>query len=149
MATNAGQDVPASVKVIGFLAIIVGIVQIIGGVLMIVFNGDVNGYSSGAAVVFGIITLLVGAIYVWAGRGLINDDPAALLFCLLISGFKMVYDFIWLIALGIDGIGIGSLIALLINILVFALLWRARGAFGIDDGTTGVPPRTPPSAPAT
>lgn len=146
MATNAGSQVPASVKVIGFLAIVIGFLQIVGGILLIVFNGDVDGYSSGAAIVFGIITLAVGAIYIWAGRGLIADDPAALIFCLFVCALKIAYDVIWLITLGLDGIGISTLIALLVNLLVFALLWRARGAFGIEDGPGG---NAPPAAPAT
>lgn len=145
MGANAA-DVPASVKVIGFLAIVIGVLQVIGGLLAIIFNGDVEGYSSGAAVVFGLITLAVGAIYVWAGRGLLNGDPSALVFVLFVAALKAIYDFIWLIALGIDGVGIGTLIALLVNVLVFALLWRARGAFGIEDGPGG---GGPPAAPAT
>lgn len=137
MATNAGSDVPASVKVIGFLAILIGLVQIVGGVVLIVLNGEVDGYSSGAAIVFGVISLVVGAIYIWAGRGLFADDPQALVFCLFVCAFKIVYDLVWLITLGLDGIGISTLIALLINLLVFSLLWRARGAFGIEDGPRG------------
>lgn len=134
MAAKAHPDVPAGVKVIGVIAMAIGLVQIVGGLLMIIFNGDVEGYSSSGAVVFGIITLLVGAIYVWAGRGLLNDDPAALVFCLFVSALKIAYDVIWLIVLGLDGIGVGTLIALIINIIVFAVLWRARGAFGLDEG---------------
>jgi low temperature requirement protein LtrA len=145
MGANA-QDVPASVKVIGYLAIFIGAVQVAGGLLAIIFNGDVEGYSSGAAVVFGIITLIVGAIYIWAGRGLLSGDPSALVFVLFVSALKAIYDFIWLIALGIDGVGVGTLIALLINVLVFALLWRARAAFGIEDGPGAG--GTPPTAPA-
>lgn len=146
MAASAHPDVPAGVKIIGVLAMVIGVVEIIGGVLMIIFNGDVSGYSSGAAVVFGIINVIVGAIYIWAGRGLLNGDAAALVFVLFVSALKVVYDFIWLIALGIDGVGVGTLIALLINILVFAVLWRARAAFGIEEGP-GAP--GPPGAPAT
>lgn len=142
MGVNA-SGVPASVKVIGFLAIVIGTLQVIGGLLAIIFNGDVDGYSSGAAVVFGIITLVVGAIYIWAGRGLLNDDPAALVFVLFVAALKAIYDLVWLIALGIDGVGIGTLIALIVNVIVFAVLWRARAAFGIEDRPGGGPPAAP------
>lgn len=139
MASQQDGRVPGGVGIVAVLAIAIGIVQLIAGVLLIIFSGDVDGYSTTAAVVFGIITLLVGLIYVWVGRGLLNLDPAAWLVGVFVSGFRVAYDLIWLIVLGLDGIGITTLIALIINLLVFAALWSGRSAFNVGGPDTAQP----------
>ncbi len=126
----APEDVPGGVTVVAMLAMVIGIVELFAGVALIIFSGEVSGYSTTAAIVFGIITLLVGAIYVWVGRGLLKLDPAAWMVGLFVSGLRATYDVVWLIVLGIDGIGVTTLIALIVNLLVFAALWSGRAAFG-------------------
>lgn len=130
MASQQGGDVPGGVMVVAMLAIVVGVVELFAGVVLIVFSGDVSGYSTTAAIVFGILTLLVGAIYIWVGRGLLKLDPAAWMVGLFVAGFRATYDLIWLIVLGLDGIGVATLIALVVNVLVFVALWSGRNAFG-------------------
>jgi hypothetical protein len=130
MASQQGGGVPGGVSVVAMLAIVVGIVELLAGAVMIVFSGDVSGYSTTAAIVFGIVTLLVGVIYLWVGRGLLKLDPAAWMVGLFVAGFRATYDVIWLIVLGLDGIGVTTLIALVVNLLVFAALWSGRNAFG-------------------
>jgi len=122
------------VTVVAMLAIVAGIVELVAGIVLVIFSGDVHGYSTGSAVVFGIVTAIVGAIYVWVGRGLLRLDTGAWFVGAFISGFRAVYDLIWLIVLGLDGIGITTLIALIINVLVFAALWSGRAAFGAGGG---------------
>jgi hypothetical protein len=129
MARADRGAVPGGVAVVAVLAIIVGIVEVIGGALIIVFNSDVSGMSSGEAVVFGIVTLVVGLIYLWVGNGLRRLNPAALFVGLFVSGFRLAYDVVWLIAFGVDGIGFTGIITLVFNALVFAALWSGRGAF--------------------
>lgn len=129
MASRSGTDVPGGVAVVAVLAIIIGVIQIIGGVLMLIFNGDVDGYSSGQAVIYGILTLVVGLIYLWVGRGLLRLDGSALFVGLFVSGVRLIFDIIWLIVVGLDGIGFAGLITLVINAIVFAALWSGRGAF--------------------
>lgn len=140
MAANQRTDVPGGVTVVAMLAIIVGIVQLVGGVVLIVLSGDVSGYSTTAAIVFGAITLVVGLIYLWIGRGLLRLDASAWMVGLFISGLRATYDLVWLIVLGIDGIGVTTLIALIVNALVFVALWSGRGAFGAG-GPGGNPPQ--------
>jgi hypothetical protein len=135
MARADRGAVPGGVAVVAVLAIIVGIVELIGGLLFILYNGDVNGVSSGEAVIFGIVTLVVGLIYLWVGNGLRRLNPSALFVGLFVSGFRLAYDVVWLIIFGIDGIGFTGVITLVINALVFAALWSGRGAF--DDPVTG------------
>jgi hypothetical protein len=130
VAANQGRDVPGGVTVVAMLAIVVGIVELFAGIVMVIFSDDVSGYSTTSAIVFGILTFVVGAIYLWVGRGLLKLDPGAWMVGLFISGLRAVYDVVWLIVLGLDGIGITTLIALVINLLVFAALWSGRAAFG-------------------
>ncbi len=139
MSANQGTDVPGGVTVVAMLAMVVGIVELFAGVVMVVFSGDVSGYSTTAAIVFGILTFLVGAIYVWVGRGLLRLDPAAWMVGLFVSGFRAVYDVVWLLVLGLDGIGVTTLIALAINLLVFAALWSGRASFGAGGPGTAQP----------
>jgi hypothetical protein len=123
------QGTPGGVAVVAVIAIVIGIVGIADGIVMIIFNGDVHGYSSGAAIIFGIVTLLVGAIYLWVGRGLLRLDPTALFIGLFVSGIRVVFDVIWLIIYGLDGIGLNTLIALIVNAFVFLALMSGRNAF--------------------
>jgi hypothetical protein len=51
-----------------------------------------------------------------------------------ISGFRAIYDLVWLLVQGIDGIGIVSLIALVLNLMVLMVLWSSRSAFGPRPG---------------
>ncbi len=134
MSANSPTDVPGGVTVVAMLAMVVGIVELIAGIVLVIFSGSVHGYSTGSAIVFGIVTALVGAIYIWVGRGLLRLDTGAWFVGAFVSGFRAVYDLIWLLVLGLDGIGITTLIALIVNVLVFAALWAGRSAFGAAGG---------------
>src|SRR3954452_22059172 len=129
MAANSQRGTPAGVAIVAVLAMIVGVIQCLGGLAMIIFNGHVHGYSHTDAVVFGLVTLLVGAIYLWVGRGLLRGNPTALFVGLLVSGIRLAYDVVWLIALGADGIGFTGIITLVFNLAIFAALWAGRDAF--------------------
>lgn len=129
MAADSRRGTPAGVAIVAVLAMIVGVIQILGGIAMIIFNGSVHGYSHADAVVFGLVTLLVGAIYVWVGRGLLRRNPTALFVGLLVSGIRLAYDVVWLIAFGADGVGLTGVITLVFNLAVFVALWTGRDAF--------------------
>jgi len=129
MARTDRGAVPGGVAVVSVLATIVGIIQLVGGLLIIIFNGDVHGLSDGEAVIFGIVTCVVGLIYLWVGSGLRRLNPSALFVGLVVSAFRLAYDVVWLIAFGVDGIGFTGVITLVVNALIFAALWSGRGAF--------------------
>jgi hypothetical protein len=131
---------PGGVTIVAALAILIGIVEMCAGVVLIILSGSVHGYSTASAIAFGIVTVLVGAIYAWVGSGLLKLDTTAWTVGLFISAFRAVYDLVWLLVLGIDGIGIASLIALVVNLLVFAVLWSGRSAFGAGGGPGPVQP---------
>jgi hypothetical protein len=134
VSANSSTDVPGGVTVVAMLAMVIGVVELIAGVVLVIASGDVHGYSTTSAIVFGIVTFVVGAIYVWVGRGLLKLDPAAWMVGVFISGFRAIYDLVWLLVLGLDGIGVTTLIALIVNLLVFAALWSGRAAFGAGGG---------------
>lgn len=115
--------------IVAVLALIIGVIQVIAGLLLLIFNGDVDGWSSGEAVVFGIVTLVVGLIYLWVGRGLQKRNAGALFVGLFVSGLRTAYDLIWLLVVGLTGIGFSGLIGLIVNALVFVALWSGRNAF--------------------
>jgi hypothetical protein len=129
MDRAARGAVPGGVAIVSWLASIVGFFQIIGGLLMIIFNTHVHGLSDGQAIIYGIVTVVVGLIYLWVGSGLRRLSPSALFVGLFVSGFRLAYDVVWLIAFGVDGIGFTGIIAVIFNALVFAALWSGRGAF--------------------
>lgn len=130
---------PGGVTVVAALAILIGIVQMCGGVVLVILSGSVHGYSTASAIAFGIVTLLVGAVYAWVGSGLLKLDTTAWTVGLFISGFRAIYDLVWLLVLGLDGIGIASLIALILNLMVFVVLWASRASFGAGTGAGGGP----------
>lgn len=125
---------PGGVTVVAALAIFVGIVEMCGGVVLIIVSGSVDGYSTAGVIAFGIVTLLVGVIYAWVGSGLLKLDATAWTVGLFISGCRAIYDLVWLLVQGIDGIGVASLIALVVNLMVFVVLWSSRLAFGAGTG---------------
>jgi hypothetical protein len=125
---------PGGVTVVAALAILIGIVELCAGVVVIILSGSVHGWSTAGAIAFGIITVLVGAIYAWVGAGLLKLDTTAWTVGLFISGFRAIYDLVWLLVQGLDGIGIASLIALILNLMVFVVLWSSRSSFGAGSG---------------
>jgi len=129
-AAQDRQSAPGGVAVVAVLAIIVGILQLIGGVLLLIFNGDVDGYSSTEAVIAGIVFLIAGLIYLWVGRGLLRLNRLAYMIGLLVTAFRAAYDLGFLIAVGLDGIGFSGLVSLIFNVVVFGALWSGRQAFG-------------------
>ncbi|MBX5443252.1 MAG: hypothetical protein IRZ32_17215 [Solirubrobacteraceae bacterium] len=123
------RSAPGGVALVGILAIIIGVIQLIAGILLLIFNGDVDGYSSTEAVIAGIVLLIAGAIYLWVGRGLLRLNRVAYAIGLFVLAFRAAYDLVFLIAVGLDGIGFSGLISLVVNLLLLAALWSGRDAF--------------------
>lgn len=132
MTAQERPAAPGGVSIVAVLAIIIGIIQLLGGLALLLFNGDVDGWSSGEAVFAGIIMLISGAIYLWVGRGLLRLNPTALMIGLFVSGLRIVYDVVWIIAIGISGIGFSGVVNLVVNVVVFGALWSGRRAFAAN-----------------
>jgi hypothetical protein len=129
-AASEHRSAPGGAAVVAIIAIVLGILQLIAGILLLIFNGDVDGYSSTEAVIAGIVFLIAGAIYLWVGRGLLTLNRLAFLIGLFVVAFRAAYDLGFLIAVGLDGIGFSGLISLVINLVVLGLLWSSREAYG-------------------
>jgi hypothetical protein len=123
------RPVPATVRLVGWLAILLGLLELAGGIALIATANQATGASKGAVTFLGVATIVGGAVHVVVGRGLLRLNEVALIFALLVTGLKAISDVIWLVLDGPDGIGIVAPFALAVSIVVFALLWRARSAF--------------------
>jgi hypothetical protein len=123
------SSAPGGVRLVALLAVIVGTLSVIAGIVMLAARDDIDGYTSSQALAAGIALVIVGGIYLLVARGLFNLSPWALFVGLLFSGMKAAFDFVALIGFGVDGLGFSALVSLAINICVFALLWSGRSAF--------------------
>ena len=123
------QQLPSSVRVVAWLAIVLGLVQLAGGVVLVAMAPQVTGASPGAVTFLGVATIVAGGVHEVVGRGLLRRNLVALLFAQIVTGLKVIADAWWLFLQGTDGIGVVAPIALAISIVVFAVLWRARSAF--------------------
>jgi hypothetical protein len=121
--------VTPTVRVVAWLAIVFGLVELIGGIALIATANQTTGASKGAITFLGVAAIVAGAVHVVVGRGLLRLSLVALLFALVVTGLKAIADVLWLILEGPDGVGIAAPVALVISVVVFALLWRARTAF--------------------
>jgi hypothetical protein len=129
MSAQPRPAVPGGPSVVGVLAIAVGILQLLAGLVFIIWNPSIDGYSSGEAVLEGIVLLIAGAIYVWVGRGLLRGNRLAYLIGVLVMAFRVAYDVAYLLFTGLDGVGFAGLISLIINVLILAALYSGRQAF--------------------
>jgi hypothetical protein len=128
MATQH-SSAPGGVRLVATLAVIVGALQLVAGIVVLAARDDLDGYTSSQALSVGIALLIVGAIYLLVARGLFNLSSWALFVGLVFSGLKAAFDLVALVGFGVDGLGFGAPISLVINLCVFALLWSGREAF--------------------
>jgi hypothetical protein len=123
------RSVPATVRLVAWLAILLGLAELVGGIAVVATANQTSGASKAAITFLGIATIVAGAVHVVVGRGLLRLNEVALIFALLVTGLKAISDVLWMLLHGLDGIGWVAPVALAVSIVVFALLWRARGAF--------------------
>jgi hypothetical protein len=72
MATRERNEMPAGVAMVAYFAIIVGIVQLVVGVVLLFARDDLSGYTSSQALMYAIALLIVGMVYLAVGRGLMK-----------------------------------------------------------------------------
>jgi len=129
MSEQTRPAVPGGPSVVGVLAIVVGIIQMLAGLVFIIWNPSIEGYSSGEALLEGIVLLIVGAIYVWVGRGLLRGNRLAWVIGVVVMAFRVAYDVAYLLFTGLDGVGFAGLISLIVNAAILAALYSGREAF--------------------
>jgi hypothetical protein len=129
MAGGTTRVVPGTVRGVALIAIAVGLLEIVGGIVLLVVSSSTGTASTASVVTFGIVVIVVGAVHLAVGRGLLALNLTALLFGMLATGLKAIFDAIWLILLGTDGVGFAGPLSLVVSALMFAALWNGRGAF--------------------
>jgi hypothetical protein len=129
MAGGTTRQVPGTVRGVALIAMAVGLFEIVGGVVLLIASSSTGTASTASVVAFAIVVIVVGAVHVVVGRGLLALSLTALLFGMLATGLKAIFDAIWLILLGADGVGFAGPLSLVVSALMFAALWNGRGAF--------------------
>jgi hypothetical protein len=129
MAGGSSTHVPQTVRTVAWIAIVVGAVEAVAGILLIALAPSVGTASTASVVAFGAAAVVVGAVHVLVGRGLLDRNLTALLVGMLATGMKAIFDAIWLILLGAEGVGFAGPLSLVVNALMFAALWNGRVAF--------------------
>jgi hypothetical protein len=129
MAEGTTRQVPGTVRGVALIAIAVGVIEVVGGVLLVALSPSTGTASTASVVAFGVAAVVVGAVHVAVGRGLLALSLTALIFGMLATGMKAIFDAIWLILLGADGVGFAGPLSLVVSALMFAALWNGRGAF--------------------
>jgi hypothetical protein len=138
MAGRTTRQLSGPVRAVALIAIAVGLVEIVGGIVLLVVSSSTGTASTASVVAFDVAGIVVGAIHVLVGRGLLALNLTALLFGMLATGMKAIFDAIWLILLGADGVGFAGPLSLVISALMFAALWNGRSSFPQElDGRTG------------
>ena len=133
MTSTQPAQTPFLLKVVGWVTILAGILQIITGIMLIVFRDDISddvlSYSTNEVSGFGIAACVVGLIYVLIGRGFLNLNSFSLLLGFIFSGLSIVGDIGYLVT---NEANHGAVLASLgVNVVVFIAVcagFARRGA---------------------
>ena len=78
-----------------------------------------------------LMWLLMIWVWIWAIRALLDMDPSAWLFVLIVSGFSVIFDFITIIGTPTATTDVSLSFVLGVAILVYTILPSTKRAFGI------------------
>lgn len=122
---------PGSVTFVAVLTYINGILNIIGGVVMLLTRDQMAGSNGGAAggiTTAAILSLLLGVVTVIVARGLLRGSPGARTVVAVIMVLDILNGVLQLFTLQV----ISGIIQILWSILILALLFtrRANEFFG-------------------
>ena len=139
------QRAPIGTRLVGWLIIVSGLVQIVAGVAIIALQDDITDqapdYSSGEVIAIGIVAVAFGLVYLFVGRGFLHLSRLALGLGLLFGGVGVVIDAAILLANGVGDAHEALLFSFFTNLVVLAASWsglRARDRLGSSvDQTAG------------
>lgn len=126
---------PFLLTIVGWLTVISGILQVLVGVLLLAFKGDVlretSDYTSDELTTYAIAAIVIGAIYWLVGRGLLRLSGIALGLGLVVSTLALAGNIVFLFSNGSDHTGV--VVSLIVNVVVFVACLsgfnaRSRGA---------------------
>ena len=127
---------PIGTKVVGWLIILSGVLQIAAGIVILAVRDDIldeaPDYSSGEVTFIAIVALVFGLVYLFVGRGFLHLSRIALGLGLLFGGIGVVVNAAVLLANDPGDAHATLFVSFLINLLVLAASWsglraRARG----------------------
>ena len=110
---------PVLLSIVGWITVISGILQMIGGIVLLVANDDVvreTAFTADEVTGFGIGALVVGFIYLLVGRGMLNLNGFALGLGVFVSVLGIIGNLIYL--LGEDGSHGSFIVSLILNVIV-------------------------------
>ncbi len=112
---------PFLLTVVGWVTVIIGVLTVIGGILGLLFHDDIientTDYSGDVVTAFGIGGIIVGLIYWFVGRGMLNLNGFALGLGLVVSGLALAGNLAILLSNDTNHTGIWS--SLVLNGIVF------------------------------
>jgi hypothetical protein len=118
---------PIGVRVIGWLIILSGALQVAAGILIIAIRDDVTeqapDYSTGEVTAIAIVAILFGLVYLLVGRGFLRLSRIALGLGLLVAGTGIVIDAAILLANGVSDVHEALLFSFFANLVVLAASW--------------------------
>ncbi len=134
-STRGSASTPPLLKVVGWVTVISGALQVLAGILVLAFRGDVLDavpeYTSTEITGFAIATIVVGSIYFLVGRGYLHLNAFALWLGLAVSSLGVIGDVILLFAN--DSNHSSVVISLVLNLIVLVAVssgFSARRAAG-------------------
>jgi hypothetical protein len=132
-AMSEPERTPAGTRVVGWLIIVSGFLQVAAGIAIVAMQDDITDqapdYSSGEVTGIGIVAILFGVVYMFVGRGFLRLSRIALGLGLLFGGVGTVINAAVLLANGPDDADETLIVSFLINLVVLAASWsglRAR-----------------------
>jgi len=105
---------PSVVTTVAVLLFIRGGLSILGGIIAITGGSFLAGFGgTGTLVVIGLIAIIIGAVEIWAGTGVLKLQEQARMVALAVVGIDAVLTIIYLIqgaSGGIIGLGLDAFV---------------------------------------
>lgn len=121
------QRAPIGTRVVGWLIIVSGALQIAAGVLILILQDDITNeapdYSGTEVTTIGLLAIIFGLVYLLIGRGFTRLSRVALGLGLLFGGLGVVFNAAMILANGVADAHATLVVSFLINLLVLAASW--------------------------
>jgi hypothetical protein len=122
---SPAQARPSAVTAVAVLMFIAGGFGILGGFLAVAGGGYLVGFGgTGALIVFGLLALVIGAVQIWAGLGIMKLREQARMVGLVITVAGAV-----LTVIGIASGGASGVVSLAIDAFIIWTLYTNKELF--------------------
>ena len=123
------QSRPFLLTVVGWITLLVGLLEVVGGILVLIFKDDMvreSSFTGDELTAFAIVAIIVGLIYFFVGRGMLRLNAFALGLGLVVSALALGANLIYLLAGDSHGSLIGGIIVNAIVLIACISGFRAR-----------------------